>query len=109
MMGVHCFDMDGKLVWQRDLGQYKMRAGWGTSSSPVLLNDKLFLQVDNEEQSFLVALDAETGEEVWRVARDEPSQYSSPIVWKNSLRTELIVGGTNYRSMIHKPANCCGN
>ncbi|WP_461509147.1 outer membrane protein assembly factor BamB family protein [Rhodopirellula baltica] len=98
MMGVHCFDMDGKLVWQRDLGQYKMRAGWGTSSSPVLLNDKLFLQVDNEEQSFLVALDAETGEEVWRVARDEPSQYSSPIVWKNSLRTELIVGGTNYRS-----------
>ncbi|MEP4686075.1 MAG: PQQ-binding-like beta-propeller repeat protein, partial [Rhodopirellula bahusiensis] len=98
MMGVYCFDMDGELVWQRDLGQHAMRAGWGTSSSPALLNDKLFLQVDNEEQSFLVALDTATGEELWRVDRDEPSQYSSPIIWKNSLREELIVGGSNYRS-----------
>lgn len=98
MNGVHCLDMAGNIVWQKELGVYKMRAGWGTSSSPVILNDRLYLQIDNEEQSFLVALDTASGEEVWRVSRNEASQYSSPFIWKNSLRTELIVGGMVYRS-----------
>ena len=98
MNGVHCLDMDGNLQWQRDLGVYEMRAGWGTSSSPTLLNDRLFIQVDNQEQSFLVALDTASGETVWQIDRDESSQYSSPFIWKNSLRTELIVGGMVYRS-----------
>jgi outer membrane protein assembly factor BamB len=98
MTGVFCYDMDGQLQWKRDLGVYPMRAGWGTSSSPVLFGGKLFLQVDNEQQSFLVALDAQSGKEVWRASRNEPSQYSSPIIWQNSQRDELIVGGQVYRS-----------
>ena len=98
MMGVYCFDLNGKPVWSKELGSYRMRAGWGTSSSPVLFDDKLFVQVDNEQQSFLVALDAATGEELWRVKREEKSQYSSPIIWQNSQRHELIVGGMVYRS-----------
>lgn len=102
MMGVYCFDMQGQLIWKNDLGSFPMRAGWGTSSSPVLFDDRLFLQIDNEQQSFLVALDAVTGEEIWRVNRSEQSQYSSPIIWKNSLRTELITGGTICRS--YEPA-----
>ncbi len=72
--------------------------GWGTASSPVLFANKLFLQIDNEDRSFIVALDAETGNEVWRVDRDEPSQYSTPIIWQNSDRSELIAGGQVYRS-----------
>ena len=98
MTGLYCYDMEGKQLWQRELGSYEMRAGWGTSSSPVLFDEKLFVQVDNEENSFLVAIDAKTGQEVWRVSRDEKSQYSSPIVWQNSVRNELIVGGLYYRS-----------
>ncbi|QDV40285.1 outer membrane biogenesis protein BamB [Stieleria neptunia] len=98
MTGLYCFDMAGNKVWEKDLGSYPMRAGWGTSSSPVLFDDKLFLQVDNEQQSFLVAIDAQTGDEVWRVDRQEKSQYSSPILWSNSRRDELIVGGMHYRS-----------
>ncbi|XZE53533.1 PQQ-binding-like beta-propeller repeat protein [Planctomycetaceae bacterium SH139] len=98
MTGVFCFDMQGNQLWSRDLGSYSMRAGWGTSSSPVLFAGKLFLQIDNDQQSFLVALDAKTGDEVWRVNRAEKSQYSSPIIWQNSLRNELIVGGLFYRS-----------
>ena len=98
MNGLYCFDLSGELLWEQDLGSYEMRAGWGTSSSPALFDGKLFVQVDNEQQSFLVALNANTGEEVWRVVRDENSQYSSPIVWKNRLRAELIVGGMHYRS-----------
>ncbi|QDU36116.1 outer membrane biogenesis protein BamB [Maioricimonas rarisocia] len=98
MTGLYCYDMTGELQWQKDLGTYRMRAGWGTSSSPVLFEGKLFLQVDNEEQSFLVALDAETGEELWRADRPEPSQYSSPIIWQNSQRSEVIAGGQICRS-----------
>lgn len=98
MSGLFCYDLEGNKLWQKDLGSYPMRAGWGTSSSPVLFDNKLFLQVDNEERSFLVAIEAETGQEVWRVDRDEKSQYSSPIVWKNSIRNELIVGGMVFRS-----------
>jgi outer membrane protein assembly factor BamB len=102
MNGVHCLDMDGNVLWQKDFGVYQTRAGWGTASSPTILDDRLFVQVDNQVQSFLVALDTKTGEEIWKINRDENSQYSSPLVWKNSLRTELIVGGMIYRS--HDPA-----
>ena len=98
MMGVYCYDLQGELIWKKDLGSYPMRAGWGTSSSPILFDQKLFVQVDNEQESFLVALDAASGDELWKVARDERSQYSSPIIWQNSLRNELIVGGMVYRS-----------
>lgn len=98
MNGVYCLEMDGNLVWQKDLGVYEMRAGWGTASSPALLDGRLFIQVDNQQQSFVTALDTKTGEEIWRVDRDESSQYSSPFVWKNSLRNELVLGGTVYRS-----------
>jgi len=98
MNGVYCLDMEGNLIWQKDLGVYEMRAGWGTSSSPTLLDNRLFIQVDNQEQSFLVALESTSGEEIWRVNREELSQYSSPFIWKNSLRNELIVGGIIYHS-----------
>ena len=98
MTGFFCFDMQGEPLWQKDLGNYEMRAGWGTSSSPVLHDGKLFLQIDNQEQSFIVALDAATGEEVWRMDRDEPSHYSTPVVWTNSQRTEIVTCGQRARS-----------
>jgi outer membrane protein assembly factor BamB len=103
MMGLFCHDLDGNLVWQKDLGVFPMDNGWGTASSPALDDGKLFLQVDNEESSFVVALDAKTGDELWRVARDETSNWSTPLVWKNSARTELVVGGAKVIS--YDPAN----
>ncbi|MEX0728076.1 MAG: PQQ-binding-like beta-propeller repeat protein [Planctomycetaceae bacterium] len=98
MTGLYCYDMEGKLQWEKDLGTYKMRAGWGTGSSPILFEGKLYLQIDNDEKSFLVALDAQSGEEAWRVDRNEPSQYSTPIFWQNSVRSELVAGGQVCRS-----------
>jgi outer membrane protein assembly factor BamB len=98
MIGLYCCDFDGKVVWQEDLGNYPMKAGWGTSSSPLLYEDTLFLQIDNEEQSFVIAIDKESGKEKWRVNRDEKSQYSTPIIWKNSKRDELVLGGVFTRS-----------
>jgi outer membrane protein assembly factor BamB len=98
MMGLFCYDLDGELIWKKDLGQYPMSHDWGTSSSPALLDGKVYLQVDNEEASFVVALDIQTGEEIWRQPRDERSNWGSPIVWENEKRRELVTGGSVVRS-----------
>jgi outer membrane protein assembly factor BamB len=90
MHGVYCYDFTGNLVWKADLGAYRMAMGNGTGSSPVLDGDRLFIQCDNDEKSFLVALDAKTGKELWRAARPERTGWSTPLVWKNKLRTEVV-------------------
>jgi outer membrane protein assembly factor BamB len=98
MTGVFCYDFDGNLLWQKDLGAFPMDGDWGTSSSPAMHEGLVFLQVDNEQDSFLVALEAATGDEKWRIARDEKSNWSSPVLWTNSQRTELITSGNVIRS-----------
>jgi outer membrane protein assembly factor BamB len=103
MTGVYCFDMEGKLVWEKDLGTYPMQSNWGTSTSPMLYNGVLYMQIDNEEKSFLAALDSKTGTEKWRVDRDEKSNWGTPVIWKNSIRTELVLQGLKTRS--YNPEN----
>ncbi len=98
MTGLYCYDLDGQLLWEKDLGGYETQRGWGTGSSPVVHKNLLYIQVDSEEQSFLVALDTKTGEEVWRQNRDELTNYGTPVIWENSARTELVVGGKKARS-----------
>jgi len=93
MTGLCCYDFDGKLIWKKDLGAFKTLNGWGTGASPVLYKDILYVQVDNEENSFMVALDAATGNEKWKVARDEKTNYSTPVIWKNNSGTELVTIG----------------
>jgi outer membrane protein assembly factor BamB len=94
MHGVYCYDLKGKQLWKKDLGSYPMAMGYGTGSSPALAEGKLFVQCDNEEKSFLVALDASTGEEKWRVQRKEKTGFSTPLVWKNKVRTEIVCLGS---------------
>jgi hypothetical protein len=98
MTGLFCYDMSGKLLWKKDLGGFETRNGWGTGSSPVLYKDVLYIQVDNEVKSFVVAIDAATGNEKWKTDRDEKTNYSTPFIWKNSVRNELVLGGKITRS-----------
>lgn len=93
MTGLFCYDLTGKEVWKKDLGSYAMMAGWGTASSPVLAGDKLVIQCDNEEKSFLVAFDKKTGTEAWKVERRERSGWATPFVWKTKDRTDIVVSG----------------
>jgi outer membrane protein assembly factor BamB len=98
-MGVYCYDYSGQLLWSKDSGSYPTQMDWGTASSPILNGELAYLQCDNDKDSFLVALDTKTGDEVWRAARDELSNWSTPILWKHEERTELVVGGgTKMRS-----------
>lgn len=99
MTGVYCFDLAGNQLWTKDLGVFPMQFGWGTGSSPLLAGDTVYIQCDNDQASFLVALDVKTGDQRWRVDRDERSNWATPYLWKNKLRTELVTaGGSRMRS-----------
>lgn len=94
-LGLFCYDFNGTLLWFRSWGDYATRANWGTAASPVVHGERVYVVNDNEEKSFLTALDAKTGNEVWRVLRDEKSNWATPLVWQNEKRTELVTGGSN--------------
>jgi outer membrane protein assembly factor BamB len=93
-VGVFCLDLTGREVWSKPLEPHKTRNGWGTAASPVLHGDRLYLVSDNEEQSYLLALDKGTGKEVWRVDREEKSNWSTPYVWENERRSEIVTAGS---------------
>jgi outer membrane protein assembly factor BamB len=94
-VGLFAYDMDGKLAWTKNLGKYRTAYNWGTASSPVLHGDRIFIVNDNEEHSFVTAIDTKTGNEVWRVDRNEKSNWATPYIWENDLRTELVTCGKN--------------
>ncbi len=92
-VGLFCFDLAGKALWSTNWPPVQTRYGWGSAASPVLRDGRLFLVNDNEDQSFMVALDSKTGRQLWKVNRDEPSNWATPYVWQNEKRTELITPG----------------
>ncbi len=93
-LGLYCFDLEGNLLWTKLFEAHKTRFGWGTAASPVLHEDRLYVVNDNDADSYLLALDKTTGDEVWRVSRDETSNWSTPYVWKNEKRTEIVTPGS---------------
>jgi outer membrane protein assembly factor BamB len=93
--GVFCYDLDGKLKWKQDLGRMETRFGWGEAVSPVVHGDTLIHNWDHEAGSFIVALDARTGETRWKKERDEPSSWSTPLVVEHNGKTQVIVNATN--------------
>lgn len=93
-VGLFCFDFEGNQLWSKQWKSVPTRFGWGTAASPVLHGDRIYVVNDNDEQSFLVALDKKTGEQIWRVDRDEKSNWATPFVWENEKRTEIVTPGT---------------
>jgi len=93
-LGLFCFTLDGQPVWERRWPARATRFGWGMAASPALADGRLFVVNDNEEESYLAAIDAPTGDIVWSVRRDERSNWATPFIWRNSLRTEIVTPGT---------------
>jgi outer membrane protein assembly factor BamB len=93
-LATYCLDMRGKILWAKEWPLKATRYGYGTASSPVLYGSRLYILKDNEEESFLIALDKITGREIWRVKRDEPTTWSTPYIWRNMLRTEIVTSGS---------------
>ena len=94
-LGTYCLDMKGKILWSKRWPPVKTHYGYGTASSPVVHEGRLYILNDNNEQSYLLALDKLSGKEIWRVERDEPTTWSTPFVWENEQRTEIVTAGRN--------------
>lgn len=93
---VAALDFDGEEVWRREIGVFNTLIELGTAASPVLHGDRLFIVNDNTTASFMIALDKRTGEELWRVSREEErgNNWSTPVVWENRVRTEIVTTGS---------------
>jgi outer membrane protein assembly factor BamB len=92
--GMFVFDLTGKPVWSKPIGPFKTRYGWGTAASPVLHRDRIYIVNDNDDRSFLAAYDKRTGAEIWRVNRDEGSNWATPFVWEHDGRAEIVTSGS---------------
>ena len=94
-VGLFCLDAaTGEVVWQHDLEPRFTRLGWGPAASPALHDGRIYVVRDNEEASTLTAYGAATGQLAWEVNRDEKSNWSTPFIWRNSLRTEIVTAGS---------------
>ena len=92
--GLYCLDMDGTLVWQADFGDMRTKHGHGEGSSPALYGETLIVNWDHEGQSVVTALNKHTGKERWKVARDEASSWSSPVVVEHEGKPQVIIAAT---------------
>jgi outer membrane protein assembly factor BamB len=100
--GVFAYDVNGRFLWKVDLGRLNLGAydiptyEWGPASSPVIWNNLVILQCDTQDDSFLLALDANTGKTVWKTERDELPSWGTPTVAMTSAGPELVTNASNY-------------
>jgi len=98
-VGLFCYSLDGKLLWKHAWKPQPIYLDFGTASSPVVHNGRVYQLHDSEEESALTALDARTGKVVWEVARpNDPalrmkSGWSTPFIWETPSRTEIVTIG----------------
>ncbi len=92
--GLFCYTMDGEFVWKRDdFGKMETRNGFGEGSSPTLIGDKILVPWDHEGPSALYALESLTGKTIWKTERDEPTNWSTPLVVKHGGITQVVMNG----------------
>ena len=100
--GLDCYDVNGNLMWKKDLGVLNPglwddpTSSWGHASSPVIYGDLVIVQADGHKQSFIAAFNLKDGKQAWRVERGEITSWTTPTILQNKTRTELIANGGHY-------------
>ena len=89
--GLMALDLDGAILWHRDLG--RITNYHGSAGSPLLYDDKVIIYQDQRGGSFVAAFDAATGEPVWRAGRAASVGWGSPVAIRVGDHDELIVNG----------------
>ena len=92
--GLYCYDLDGRPLWETDLGDMRIRLGFGEGASPTLYRDLLVVLWDHEGESFIVAFDKRTGRERWRTPRDEMTSWSTPLVVEVDGGAQVVTSAT---------------
>ena len=92
--GIYCYDLNGKLIWEKSFPPMRMRLGFGEGAAAVVDGNALYLKFDQEQGSYLLALDKLNGKELWRVSRDEVSSWSPPLIVTHKGRKQVLVSAT---------------
>ena len=92
--GLYCLNLKGKILWQKDLGKMQTLHAHGEGSSPVIHGNKLIVNWDHEGESFLYAFDKRSGDQLWRVHRDEKTSWSTPLIVEVDGKTQVVVSAT---------------
>lgn len=93
--GLYCYDLDGRPLWETDLGDMQIRMGFGEGASPALYRDLLIVLWDHEGDSFIVAFDKRTGRERWRTPRDEMTSWTTPLVVEHGEGAQVVTSATD--------------
>ncbi|MBP90525.1 MAG: hypothetical protein CMJ64_28090 [Planctomycetaceae bacterium] len=93
--GMYCYDLDGRKLWERDLGKAYVGASLGEGCSPVVHQGKLVIVRDHARQSSIDVLDARTGKTLWKKDRDEPNAWATPRIVEHSGKTQVITAASN--------------
>ena len=100
--GLACYDLNGKLLWKKELGILNPglwddpNSSWGHSSSPIIHKDLVIVQADGHKQSFIAAFNLKDGTQAWRVERGEITSWTTPTISIEPNRTALIVNGGRF-------------
>ena len=92
--GLYCLELNGEVKWQKGLGRMHTLHAHGEGSSPVLHGDTLIVCWDQEADSWLYAFDKFTGKLLWKVARDEKTSWSTPLIVEYEGKPQVIVSAT---------------
>ncbi len=91
--GLYCYDFAGKLLWSVKMGPFNN--GFGAGSSPIIVDDAVILSQDHDTDSFLMKLNKQTGEVIWKTDRSEfPRNYCTPIIWQVDGKKQIVVAAT---------------
>ncbi len=93
--GIYAFDLNGKKLWEKDLGDKRMRSQFGEGSTPALHGKYLVHVWDHQGESFIVALDKSTGNELWRQPRKEIDTWATPLITTVNGKAQVIVPAMN--------------
>ncbi len=96
--GLYCYDFEGRQVWKRDFVPQAIEDSLGEGSSPALFGNTLVIVVDQETQSYVVAIDKRTGKDLWKQNRDETSNWSTPRIFSHAGRRQVAVNGQTVRT-----------
>lgn len=92
--GLYCFDLKGTLLWEKDLGDLKIKMSFGEGSSPALYKNYLIVNWDHEKDSYIFVLNKTTGDVIWKKKRNEVTSWSTPLVVEVKGKPQLIVSAT---------------
>ena len=90
--GLWCYNVDGTPLWKKSIGPFKNT--FGAASSPIIVDDLVISNQDHDIDSYILAVNKRTGDEVWKTPRAEfPRGYSTPLVWDNEGHKQIVVLG----------------